>query len=87
MRWSSDNDYAIDETIITVDGGRNARVLRVSRNGLVVGDFASWGDLLADVDLGLVIREEPEVPGPPRRTPAGIGHDGRLTLPPEHRAP
>ncbi|EFC86285.1 hypothetical protein [Parafrankia sp. EUN1f] len=69
MRWSSENDYAIDETIITVDDGRNARVLRVSRHGLVVGDFASWGDLLADVDLGLAIQEDPHapcVPGAPR---------------------
>lgn len=57
MRWSSEKDYAIDERIITVDGDHNARVLRVSRAGLVVGDFASWGDLLTDVDLGLSIRE------------------------------
>ncbi|WP_241832056.1 hypothetical protein [Parafrankia soli] len=63
MRWSTSNGYRVEETIIAMDGGRRARVLRVTRDGLAVGDFAAWGELLTDIDLGLPFEEHGEAPG------------------------
>ncbi|WP_018506345.1 hypothetical protein [Parafrankia discariae] len=63
MRWSTSNGYRVEETIISMDGGRRARVLRVTRDGLAVGDFAAWGELLADLDLGVPLEENAEFEG------------------------
>lgn len=71
MRWSTSNGYRVEETIIAMDGGRHARVLRVTRGGLAVGDFAAWGELLADLDLGIPFEENAETPVAGRPQAAG----------------
>jgi hypothetical protein len=77
MRWSSERGYQIDETIITI-GGRHVRVLRVRRGGVRVGDFVTWDDLLADIDVGFVIQDNAAW-GPPGRPPAAMEHDGPIS--------
>jgi hypothetical protein len=74
VRWSCERGYQIDE-IITAVGGRHVRVLRVRRGGERIGDFLTWADVLAELDLGFVIQDDASW-GPPGGSPEAVEHDG-----------